>query len=155
MKNIIFGLLMVSVFLFGCISNEQSNNLENTIKSDELIDGDGEYVKIPLSEISSDMKKYSYSFEGVEIIYLVVLGSDGEVRTAFDACVVCADLNKGYRQEGEDVVCNNCGRHFSIDSLGEANKGGGCWPAYLEHEVEGDFTIIKKVDLENGKHLFG
>jgi hypothetical protein len=47
--------------------------------------------------------------------------ADGVIRAAYDACDVCYRERKGYHQEGDDMVCNNCGRHFpstSIESAG-------------------------------------
>jgi uncharacterized membrane protein len=76
------------------------------------------------------------------------------VRTAFDACEVCYNANKGYSQVGSDMICNNCGLSFKIDGLGTSNKGSGCWPAYLPNEVKGDNVVIKKSDLEAGAYLF-
>ena len=100
------------------------------------------------------MKKYSFDTNGVTVKYLVVKGLDGKIRTAFDACDVCGG-DKGYRQEGNDVVCNNCGRHFDIGDLGTSNTaGGGCWPSFLTHTVEGDYILISKAELAAGVFRF-
>ena len=115
-----------------------------------VVSESGEVIKIPLSEVSNTAKFYNE--DGIK--FFVVKASDGEIKTAFDACDVCGG-SKGYRQEGGDMVCNNCGRHFAIDQLGEKNiYGGGCWPGYLESSIEGDFVVIKKSDLENGGYNF-
>ena len=107
-------------------------------------------ITIPLSEVSTEAQFYEY--DGIK--YFAVKASDGSIRTAFDACDVCGGT-KGYRQEGKDMVCNNCGRHFSIDSLGEKNVfGGGCWPSHLPHTIEGNSIIIKKHDINEGGYLF-
>lgn len=111
-------------------------------------------VRIPLSEISDKVKFYSFNSNGVEIKYFVVKGSDGKVRTAFNACEVCGG-SRGYRQEGGDVVCNKCGRRFKIDDLGKANLGGGgCMPGYLPHTIDSEDIVIKKKDLETGKRFY-
>ena len=111
------------------------------------------YVKIPLSSLSEKVQFYTLDDKGVEISYFVVLGSDGEVRTAFDACDICSG-EKGYRQEGSNIKCNNCGQTFDIDGLGTQNKGYGCWPSYLPHEIKGDNVLIKTEDILNGKKRF-
>lgn len=108
-------------------------------------------VKIPLSDISSKAEFYEY--EGVE--YFVVKAGDGSIKTAFDACDVCYRSGKGYRQEGSDMICNNCGNYYPISGLGTENlAGGGCWPGYLPSKVEGDNLIIKKSYIENGRYRF-
>jgi uncharacterized membrane protein len=114
-----------------------------------------EYVKIPISEINENVKFYEFNSNGVKIRFLAVKARDGSIKTAFDACDVCYKSKKGYRQEGDYLVCNNCGRRFKIDSLGSENKNpGGCWPGYLPSKVEGGFLLIKKKDLINGRWRF-
>ncbi|MBD3388347.1 MAG: DUF2318 domain-containing protein [Candidatus Altiarchaeales archaeon] len=139
---------------------EESNAVSDVVgsvvsgsDSQSAIGSDDSVVRIPLSEISSQIGKYSFDFGGETIRYLVVLGSDGEVRTAFDACEVCGG-SKGYAQVGSDVKCVNCGRHFRIDDLGGMNRGGGCWPAYLPHAVEDGFVTIEKDDLKEGVRFY-
>ena len=93
------------------------------------IAGNGGSISIPLSEISETAKFYEYN--GVK--YFVVKASDGTIKTGFDACDVCYGSNKGYRQEGEYMVCNNCGNKYPIIGLATENKNpGGCWPGYFE-----------------------
>jgi uncharacterized membrane protein len=110
-------------------------------------------VKIPLTELSTTMKKYTHEVDGTTVTYIVVLGSDGEPRTAFDACEVCGgDL--GYSQSGTDVICDKCRRFFRIDDLGSNNLGGGCWPAHIPHKVEDGYVIIEESDLDTGERFF-
>ncbi len=114
---------------------------------------DSGYVKIPLSQLSGNVQFYTYNDNGVEISYFAVLGSDGKPRTAFDACDVCGGY-KGYEQRGSDIACRNCGRVFSIDGLGTKNKGYGCWPSYLPHEVRGNELLIKVSNIKEGRKRF-
>ena len=55
---------------------------------------------------------------------------------------------------GSDIKCNNCGRVFSIDGLGTKNKGYGCWPSYLPHEVKGNDIIISIDDIKKDRKKF-
>lgn len=114
---------------------------------------DQESVSIPLSELSDQVKFFSYDDNGVEINYFAVLGSDGKARTAFDACDVCGG-KKGYEQKGDDIFCRNCGRHFSIDGLGAQNRGYGCWPSYLPHKIVGNDIVIDVDDIKSGRSRF-
>ncbi len=108
-------------------------------------------VRIPVSDISKNAQFYSYE----RIEYFVVEDKSGDVKTAFNACDVCYGAKKGYSQKGEDMVCNNCGNHYSISGLGTKNlRGGGCWPGYLPSKVEGDYLVIEKSDLETGRYRF-
>jgi len=113
----------------------------------EQVDPDA-FTQIPLSEITSQAKWYEYNLGERNIKFFAVRADDGSVRTAFNACDVCYAAGKGYKQEGSDMVCNNCGLRFSINGLGTENKNpGGCWPSYLPHVVEGDYIFIREKDL--------
>ena len=108
----------------------------------------GASVQISLSEITDQAKWYEYDLGEKNIKFFAVRAEDGSIRTAFDACDVCFAVGKGYRQEGNDMVCNNCGLRFPINGLGTENRNpGGCWPGYLPNVVEGDNVLIKEKDL--------
>ncbi|HYA33562.1 MAG TPA: DUF2318 domain-containing protein [Candidatus Bathyarchaeia archaeon] len=109
-------------------------------------------VKIPLSSISNTLSFYTYKSNGTAIKFFAVKGSDGNVHVAFDACDVCGP--KGYTQSGNDVVCNNCGKHFAINSIGTANLSGGCWPSRLPMSISGNSVVIKTSDLVTKESTF-
>ena len=141
---IILGMLgALSLLLIGCSSNATGNVVADT----------NGMVTIQLSDLSNKAQFYEFEDRGVKISYFAVLGSDGKPRTAFDACDVCGGY-KGYEQRGNDITCRNCGRVFSIDGLGTKNKGYGCWPSYLPHEVKGNNILINIEDLKGGRHRF-
>ena len=107
-------------------------------------------IKIPVDSVTEEATFYK---EG-PVQYFLVLGTDGEIKTALDACDVCGGT-KGYRQEGSYMVCNNCGQKFHVNFLGKDNiKGGGCWPSHLDHEVKDGFVIIKKSDIDSNAWRF-
>ena len=148
-------------------TNTETGNSENSISGNAALgnadirqqnslssgSSDGDYVAIPLSEISKNIKKYAYDADGVEVRYIAVLGSDGKVRTAFDACDICGGA-KGYRQSGNSVACNTCGKTFRIDDLGTKNTPGGCWPSFLANRIEGNDVLISKKELQAGAYRF-
>mgnify|MGYP003963702253 CR=1 FL=1 len=149
-NKIIYGIILLTIILVsGCTT---SNPTQKGNPTGNIISNDA-FIKIPISEISETAKHYSFDVNGKEVKYFLVKGSNGEIRSAFDACDVCGGY-KGYRQEGTDMVCNNCGRVFSIDSIGTENRGGGCWPSFLENKIEGDHILISESELANGAFRF-
>lgn len=91
-------------------------------------------------------KYYSYrSPDGVNIRYFIMKSSDGVIRAAFDSCDTCWSSGKGYRQEGDYMVCNNCGLRFASVKINEVK--GGCNPAPLSRNVKGDQVIVKINDI--------
>jgi uncharacterized membrane protein len=110
-------------------------------------------VRIPISSVDDGQAHfYSYNSNGVNIRYFVLKSSDGVIRSAFDTCDVCYDAKKGYRQEGDDMVCNNCGQRFASIRINE--EKGGCNPAPLDRTVDGSDLVINVNDLNSGRWYF-
>lgn len=86
------------------------------------------------------------------IRYFILKSSDGILRAAFDACDVCWPAGKGYYQEGDHMVCRNCGRRFVSVLVNEVK--GGCNPAPLSRKLENNKLIIQIKDIEQGRQYF-
>lgn len=95
---------------------------------------------------------YTYLHEGRPIEFFVLKSQDGVVRAALNACDVCFAAKLGYRQEGDTMVCNNCGNRFPSNQINEVR--GGCNPSPLERTVEGDSLVIRVEDLVAGQRYF-
>jgi len=110
-------------------------------------------VKIALADVN-DGKAHFYSYDagGTQVKYFVLKSSDGKVRAAFDACDVCYAQKKGYHQEGDEMVCNNCGRRFPSTKINEVE--GGCNPSPVDRTVTGDTLVLKTADLQAGVQYF-
>ena len=148
----VLGLMLITVlFIVGCSDKDGITGDATTTNSVE--NDEAGVINIPLDSITNEVQKFNYNANGVTVTYFAVRGTDGEVRTAFDACDVCGG-KKGYKQQGNDIACINCGKVFSIDGLGTQNKGYGCWPSYLSHEIKDGNIIIKTSELEAGKFRF-
>ncbi len=97
-------------------------------------------------------RHFQHQANGITIRYFIIKSSDGVVRAAFDACDVCWPSGKGYYQDGDAMVCRNCGRRFASLKVNEVK--GGCNPAPLNRVVEGDQLVIQMDDLLQGQHYF-
>jgi uncharacterized membrane protein len=110
-------------------------------------------VRIPLKALDSGKALFlSLESEGRPLYYFALKSRDGAFRAALDACDVCFRTNRGYRQEGDRMVCNNCGQKFACDKIGEVK--GGCNPHPLAHKEEAGFMVIRKADIVAGKDYF-
>lgn len=111
-------------------------------------------VAIPLTKVSDGSAHfYRYTEGGKEIRFLVVKGSDGQFHTAFDSCDVCFREKKGYIQDGDTMLCKNCGKKFQINRIGP-HSVGGCNPSYLPATNDGRNIIVKAADLQQGARYF-
>jgi uncharacterized membrane protein len=90
---------------------------------------------------------YSYTTGvGQTIRFFVMKSADGVVRAAMDACTVCYRQRMGYRQEGDQMVCNKCGQAFASNRINVAT--GGCNPIPLTREVAGGRVTVNAAALE-------
>lgn len=110
-------------------------------------------VSYPVSMFDDGKARhFDYKADGLTIRYFILKSSDGVIRAAFDACDVCWPAAKGYYQDGDDMVCRNCGRRFASILVNEVK--GGCNPAPLNRRVEGDQLVLKAEDILQGKTYF-
>jgi len=114
----------------------------------------GQFVYNASDFADGKAKYYAYKTpEGLNIRYFLLKSSDGIIRAAFDSCDTCWAAGKGYRQEGDFMVCNNCGLRFSSVKINEVK--GGCNPAPLSRTAAGDKIIVKVKDIiEQGSFYF-
>jgi high-affinity iron transporter len=100
-------------------------------------------VRIPLSELTdASLHYYSADTNGTVIRFLVIHQGNGNYATALDACQICGTA--GYRQEGQNIICRNCGAAIYAPSIGEA---GGCNPILVKSHVEGGEVVIDTAAL--------
>ncbi len=157
-KKIVFiGVVAIvaMVYLGGCTGTTQNKNNSNTdTNSNSELQQNETEVRIPISDISTTAKFYSYESSGISVRYFAVKDIQGTVHVAFDACDVCYEAKKGYKQDGDVMQCLNCGKTFSITSIGTENTAGGCWPSYLPMNIDGNDVVIKIADLEAKSYMF-
>lgn len=112
-----------------------------------------EIVKIPLKSLDSGKALFLQAdLRGQQVHYFALKSSDGVYRAAYDTCDVCFRANRGYRQEGDLMVCNNCGQQFPSVKVNEVR--GGCNPAPLVRAIEGEYLVIRKADIAAGGPYF-
>lgn len=110
-------------------------------------------VSLPASLFEDGKARHFEHVAGkFKIKYFVLKSSDGIIRAAFDACDVCWPAGKGYYQEGDYMVCRNCGRKFASVLVNEVK--GGCNPAPLNRHVENGKVIIEVKDILEGRQYF-
>jgi uncharacterized membrane protein len=123
----------------------------------ELDNGD---LFIPAEEVTETATFYPVTVDGTEMEIFAVKAPDGAIRTAFNTCQVCYASGRGYyKQEGNALVCQNCGNRFRTSDIEVVH--GGCnpvpiTPKYKTTDEKGvtiprDFLVRAKVIFENWK----
>ena len=114
---------------------------------------DSTSVTFPVSLFEDGKARHFEHVDGKHTIrYFVLKSSDGIIRAAFDACDVCWPAGKGYYQEGDSMVCRNCGRRFASVLVNEVK--GGCNPAPLNRVLDNDKLVIQVKDIMDGRQYF-
>lgn len=146
--GIIVGVMVAAAIGFTMLGGTDAAGGYKSIKAS------GGMVKIPVTEVSDGYAHYySYKAAGGRLVnFFLLKSSDGIIRAAFDACDVCYQARKGYRQEGNEMVCNNCGQRFPSARINEVK--GGCNPAPLNRLVEGEYLVLRATDIESGGVYF-
>jgi uncharacterized membrane protein len=135
-------LLCLALVLNGCSSATSSPG-----KSGGLVTPVNGKIEIPVADIN-DGKAHHFqvkSDDGTMVTFFVLKSADGVLRAAIDACDVCYRSGLGYYQEGDNMVCKNCGQKFASNKINE--KKGGCNPAPLDRTVTGDMLVIQMKDI--------
>jgi hypothetical protein len=110
-------------------------------------------VQLPLATFDDDKAHYyTYMHKDQPIEFFILKSKDGIVRAAFNACDVCFAAKKGYRQDGDVMVCNNCGRRFPTNQINVVQ--GGCNPSPLQRTIVGDSLVIQIEDIADGLRYF-
>jgi uncharacterized membrane protein len=114
----------------------------------------GGAVRVDLASLKpQEVRFYRFLNSGnQEVRFFVGRDGAGELQVAFDADEQCAKSKRGFRHEGEWMVCNKCDKAFRLVSV---NSGGqGCEPIPLHHRVEGHELVLAQDDVLQGWRLF-
>lgn len=87
-----------------------------------------------------------------EVKFFVGRDVSGAVQVGFDASEVCAKRKRGFRADGEWMVCRTCDKAFRLSET-NANPGG-CAPVALAHRVVGTQLLLAESDILAGWRLF-
>jgi uncharacterized membrane protein len=89
---------------------------------------------------------------GEKIRFILARGSDGKIRSVFDACRQCYTYHRGYAVSGGDLICRVCGNRYRVEQMltGKAS----CVPVGLPHQEESGVAKVKTADVVAGRALF-
>jgi uncharacterized membrane protein len=89
---------------------------------------------------------------GKKLRFVLARGTDGQMRSVFDACRQCFTFHRGYQVMGGELICRVCGNHYRIDRMAEGKAS--CVPASLPHEDASGTVRIRTADLQAGHAFF-
>jgi len=114
-------------------------------------------ITINKSDITEKAIFIPYKAGNTKMEVVAVKAPDGTIRTAFNTCQVCYNSGRGYYvQQGDELVCQNCGNRFKTSQVEKIKGGCNPVPITKENKTEDSSTItISKDFLVSNKGLFG
>lgn len=148
---LILGIIAIALTRMNNRDLNRINN-NNYTKYQKVKERDG-IVKFKAADFADKKARYfHYIFPEGKVNFFVLQSSDGNIRAAFDACDVCYRSKRGYRQQNDFMICNNCGRKFQSVRINE--EKGGCNPAPLNRTIVNGYVEIKVSDIRKGLGYF-
>jgi uncharacterized membrane protein len=141
-KKILYGVIAVVLMIiaFYSVNPKQgaTANLNQTKTGANNATATGDIaIKIDKNKVTSKATFYPYTLDGTKMEIIAVKATDGTIRTALNTCQVCYDSGRGYYvQQGDYLVCQNCGNRFHIDQIEKIK--GGCNPVPILEDSKQD-----------------
>ena len=139
-------------------NNQNSQIPESDFKGDagtslNLIGGKAQFNAADLDD--GQAKFFNVEMpSGKTVYFFAVKDQNGIYRAAANACQVCYGQRRGFYQEGDEIVCRNCGNRYPLEKI--ATEKGGCNPGPINPDLkieEGKINITR-AELEGISDLF-
>jgi uncharacterized membrane protein len=148
MKKLIFQAALVWSMLALVVSGGLAAQDREVARDRDLV--------IALNDISATAQFYPVEIEGTRMEVFAVRAPDGTIRTAFNTCQSCYASGRGYYvQQGDRLVCQNCGQRFRLTQV--EVRSGGCNPVPIfpaNKTVTAETITIPKEFLREARGIF-
>lgn len=136
--------VLLSVIEYGCSGGGHFTSVQ----------AEGNAVRIPIQDVNDgQVHFYEIKLGGKRIHFFVRSDGAGNLHTHFDACRTCYRHKKGYRQDGTEIICNECGYKFRLAEE-EWKDINGCTPIGIPHTEDSNSLVIQVTDLRKGTRFF-
>lgn len=149
--------IVLVVLAFYIKDTDKNDNKSGEVTSTGIAVAKDSDVVIQVKDITETVTFYPAEIDGTKLEVMAVKAPDGTIRTAFNTCQVCYSSGRGYyEQEGDKLICQNCGNSFGMEDV-EVTRGG-CNPVPITPEyktVKDDTITIPKSFLAEATVIFG
>jgi high-affinity iron transporter len=105
----------------------------------QLLADAGGAVRVPIGRVDDgNLHIFRVEVNDTSLRFMVIRKPDGSWGTALDACRICGWA--GYKQDGPNVICRNCGSAIYVPTIGQA---GGCNPVAVPAHRDGQNLVIE------------
>jgi high-affinity iron transporter len=135
-------LILTADFLYARTNDAPPNEKELYVMSG--------VVRVPMDSIGDGaLHFYRATVNGKPESFMVLHRANGEWFAGIAGCLICG--RHGYRQEGNNAICRNCGAEIPISELG---KTGGCNPIPVPTSMDSGDLVIQASDLSQSIPVF-
>ena len=107
-------------------------------------------VHIPGATLASrQLNLYLYHGNHADVPFMVIKRDEEDFAVALNACGICPA--RGYHQEGDLLICDNCNAPINLDTVG---MPGGCNPIPLTASLASGEVQITATDLAAAQSTF-
>ena len=128
----------------GAATSESATEAAGAASGDAVTDaGVAVGVRIPLSALDEGVLFIDCASGDTAMQILARVNASGEPGLAWNTCQTCAGSPAAFfALNGGQLVCQNCGNRFSLESVGAASTGG-CMPWPLSgYVLEGEEILV-------------
>ncbi|OGO29588.1 MAG: hypothetical protein A2136_07695 [Chloroflexi bacterium RBG_16_54_11] len=107
-------------------------------------------VHIPVAGLTpGQLNLYTYQGTEADVTFMVIKRDENDIAVALNACGICPP--RGYHQEGEVLICDNCNAPINMETVG---MPGGCNPIPLTASLVNGTVQIASSDLQGAQAVF-
>lgn len=140
--SIVAAIIAVGIILLTGNGGAQTASASSGAKGSE------NSIVIQKSDVTDTATFIPYQVGSTKMEVIAVKAPDGTIRTAFNTCQVCYNSGRGYYvQEGDVLVCQNCGNRFKISQVDKEKNGCNPVPILSSDKTEDDKTINISADF--------
>lgn len=92
--------------------------------------------------VPGQLNLYIYKGNQADVTFMVIKREENDIAVALDACGICPP--RGYHQEGNQLICDNCNAPINMETVG---MPGGCNPVPLAASLANGEVLIASSDL--------
>jgi len=98
---------------------------------------------------TNQLNLYTYASKNVDVSFMVIKREEDDFAVALNVCGICPA--RGYHQEGNVLVCDNCNAPINLETVG---MPGGCNPVPLAASLVNGAVQIAAADLDAAQSRF-
>jgi FTR1 family protein len=142
-------LTLALVLPLGAVTYAQDRGSYRPVPQAITVQADG-MIHVPGEALTAGrLNLYSYQASEAAVPFMVIKRGEGDFAVALNACSICPP--RGYHQEGDMLICDNCNAPINLETVG---MPGGCNPIPLAASLVSGDVLIAAADLEAVQSVF-